>query len=200
MPSSLENLRSQLFFSPPVPTTDFSDKTVIVTGSNTGLGYEAAKHFIHLNASKVILAVRSLEKGEAAREKIIAAASSHISPERIEVWYVDLGIYRTVLEFCKRAEKLSRLDVLLLNAGIVALKFKILEDNESTITTNVVSPFLMLSLLLPKLQQTSACFKTLPHIVVVTSQMHEMAIFPPYKEGSLFSSINDEKTVKINDR
>jgi retinol dehydrogenase 12 len=48
----------------PVPTNDFSGKTVIVTGANVGLGLAAAQHFVRLNAQRVILGCRSLVKGE----------------------------------------------------------------------------------------------------------------------------------------
>ena len=48
----------QLFHRPEYPTADFSGKTIIVTGSNVGLGKEAVKHFVRLGAKKVIMAVR----------------------------------------------------------------------------------------------------------------------------------------------
>jgi hypothetical protein len=50
-------LFSQLFTSVPKPTDNYASNTVIVTGSNVGLGLEAARHFTRLGASKVILAV-----------------------------------------------------------------------------------------------------------------------------------------------
>lgn len=52
------------------PTTSFVGKTVIITGSNTGLGREAARHIARLGAETIILAVRSLRKGEAAKRDI----------------------------------------------------------------------------------------------------------------------------------
>lgn len=38
----------QLFVTPPVPSSDCSGKTIIVTGANVGLGKEAARHFVQL--------------------------------------------------------------------------------------------------------------------------------------------------------
>ena len=55
----LAMIRSQLFASLEYPTTSCEGKTIIVTGSNTGLGKEAARHFARLGADKVILAVRN---------------------------------------------------------------------------------------------------------------------------------------------
>ena len=50
---------------------DLSGKTIIVTGGNSGLGFESVKAFAEKGA-KVILASRSIEKGEAAKQKIIS--------------------------------------------------------------------------------------------------------------------------------
>src|SRR3569833_1802188 len=61
---------SHLCFTPPIPTHKFTGQTIIVTGSNTGMGLEAARHFVRLDASKVVLAVRSLSKGAAAKSSI----------------------------------------------------------------------------------------------------------------------------------
>jgi retinol dehydrogenase-12 len=51
---------------PPVAEGNLEGKTVIVTGSNIGLGFEACKHFARMNAGKVILACRDKGRGEAA--------------------------------------------------------------------------------------------------------------------------------------
>jgi retinol dehydrogenase-12 len=50
-------LRSQ-FAHLPYPTKKFTGQTIIVTSSNVGLGLEAARHFVRLDAAKVIIAVR----------------------------------------------------------------------------------------------------------------------------------------------
>ena len=57
---------------PPIYNTDFSGKTIIVTGANVGLGKEASKNFVRLNADTVVLAVHSIKKGEAAKAEIEA--------------------------------------------------------------------------------------------------------------------------------
>ncbi len=51
---------------PPVVKVDLSGKTVIVVGANTGIGYEAAKHFALMNPGRLIMACRSKERGQAA--------------------------------------------------------------------------------------------------------------------------------------
>lgn len=56
--------------APPVPlvTADLSGKIIMVTGSNTGLGFEAAKHFASMNPERLILACRNETKGQKAAE------------------------------------------------------------------------------------------------------------------------------------
>lgn len=59
-------LKDQFTEVPPVASVDLQGKTVIVTGANNGLGFEAAKHFGRMNPGKLILACRNKEKGEKA--------------------------------------------------------------------------------------------------------------------------------------
>ena len=162
MQSPITFLRSQLFSIPPYPTKKYTGQTIIVTGSNTGLGLEAARHFVRLDAAKVILAVRSLEKGEAAKKSIEESTGR---TGVAEVWQLDLAHYESVKDFAKRAQGLERLDILVENAGKVTFEYSMTEDNESTITTNVVSPILHSLLLLPKLRATGAKFNILPRYV-----------------------------------
>ena len=68
--SILNDVYTSLFHRPDFPADDFCGKTIIVTGSNVGLGKEAVKHFVRLNAEKVIVAVRSVAKGKAANGEI----------------------------------------------------------------------------------------------------------------------------------
>ncbi len=173
-------VRSQ-FTSLPLPTADFSGKTVIVTGANVGLGLEAARHFTRLHAARVILACRNVEKGEAAKADI---QSSTGVAAVVEVWQVDLGSFESVKEFCHRAEKLDRLDILAENAGFSIIGYSELEGHEATITINVISTFLMAVMLLPTLRRTAAQFNVTPHLVIVASDAHVFVIlslpfFPP---------------------
>lgn len=188
---------SQLLFTPPYPTKQFTGQTIIVTGANCGLGLEAARHFVRLDAEKVILAVRNLEKGEAANKSIEA---SEKKPGVVEVWQLDLASYDSVKKFAKRAEGLSRLDVMVQNAGIVTSKYTTTEDNESSLTTNVISPFLLGLLILPKLRETAVKLNVLPRLVFVASFVHFLTQFPEQKADNIFETLNDQKTANMADR
>lgn len=188
---------SQLFVRLPYPTHSFSGQTIIVTGSNTGLGREAARHFTRLGAAKVILAVRNLSKGEAAKESI---ESSTDRKGIVEVWQLDLGSYESVKDFAKKAEKLDRIDVLVENAGIARKSWSVMEDNEATITTNVVSTFLLGLLLLPKLREAGPKFNVTPHLAIVSSEVHCWTPFNERKSEKIFDALNDKETANMAGR
>ena len=187
----------QLFVYLPYPKHSYSGRTIIVTGSNTGLGLEAARHFTRLGAAKVILAVRTLSKGEAAKESIEQSTSRKAV---VEVWQLDLGSYESVKEFAKKAERLDRLDALVANAGIARSYWSTLEDNESTITTNVISTFLLSLLLLPKLRESGQKFNFTPHLAVTCSEVHAWSPFEERKREKIFDTLNDKETANMPDR
>ena len=112
-----------------MPTSDCSGKTIIVTGANTGLGKEAARHYVRLGAEKLIIACRSLEKGEAAKRDIEGTTKRS---GVIDVWLLDLGSYESVKAFAEKAKTLKRLDSIVENAGISTDKYQSLGGNEST--------------------------------------------------------------------
>lgn len=192
---------SQLFASLPSPTYDYTGKTVIVTGSNVGLGKEAARHFVRLGASTVILAVRSIEKGEAAMRDI---ESSTRKQGVVQVWQLDMSSYQSVLDFSAKASKeLNRIDVALLNAGVARSQWELAEGEESTITVNVNSTFLLALSLLPQLKETASKFNTRPNLTITASEVHAWAKFEERKapEGKIFETLSsNEKTGAIADR
>ncbi|TVY73226.1 Short chain dehydrogenase sol3 [Lachnellula suecica] len=189
-------LYSQLFVKLPSPTTDFSGQTVIVTGSNTGLGLEAARHLSRLNASLIILAVRNKTKGEAAKKTILASTGR--SDTSIEVWDLDMQSYDSIKSFCAKANGLSRLDGVIENAGIGTQYFKLVGGFESTITTNVIGTFLLAFGLLPKLRKSATEYKTQTKLSIVASDLHFIAKFPERHGKDVFASLNDEKKADMS--
>jgi len=179
---------SQFLYHPKLPTVDCSGKTVIVTGANIGLGKAAAGHFVSLNADKVIIACRSVEKGEAARAEILK--SSGRPESAIEVWPLDLSKYDSIREFAKRVTGLKRLDIVVENAGIQAGKFEQTNGHESTIAINVISTFLLAFMILPKLQETARTFKTAPTLTIVASDVHYLSPLSEQKSDTIIQGLD----------
>ncbi|KAI9880399.1 MAG: hypothetical protein M1830_003439 [Pleopsidium flavum] len=188
---------NQLVTKLPYPTKDFSGQTVIVTGANVGLGLEAARHFVRLGAEKVILGVRTISKGEAA-QKSIEASTGRLGV--LEVWQLDLSKYESVKRFAKKAEGLKRLDAVVENAGIVTIQYEVFEDNESTITVNVISTMLLALLILPKLRETARDHHVVPRLTIVTSEVHALAKFPEREKDNIFDTVNEKATAIMSDR
>lgn len=184
-----------------MPTASFKGKTVIVTGSNVGLGLEACRWLVRLGASQVILACRNVEKGKAAAKDIRATTSC--SPNVLQVWKLDMSSYDSVIAFAEKAKsELPRLDAVLANAGIATRTFGMTEDNEETITTNVVSLSLLAFLLRSKLHETSENFNTETHLTITASELYEVAKFQERNapEGKIFATLNDKSTANMADR
>ncbi|EDU44469.1 Short-chain dehydrogenase [Pyrenophora tritici-repentis] len=134
-------LYSQFFKTPLYPTSDFSGKTVIITGSNVGLGKEAARHYARLDASVLILAVRSLDKGLVAKQEI-TRTTGH---KNIKVWKLDMSDYTSIQSFVKRAEdELDRVDVFIANAGVVRSQYHEVNGHEEGIAVNVIATTLLM--------------------------------------------------------
>lgn len=194
----LNFIYSQLFVSLPYPSHDFSGQTVIVTGANVGLGLEAARHFTRLNAAKVILGVRNVENGNEAKKSIEASTKR---TGAVEVWQLDLSSYESVKQFVERAQGLSRLDVVLENAGLAGnLQFATPEGTEATITVNVISTFLLGLMILPKLRETATKFNVEPHLVIVSSEVHAFPKFEERHHAGFLARLSDKDSAKMQER
>jgi NAD(P)-dependent dehydrogenase (short-subunit alcohol dehydrogenase family) len=183
---------SQLFVRLPYPAGSYNGKTIIITGSNTGIGKEAARHFVRMGADRMILAVRNLEKGAAA--KLDIETTTRCAKDVIQIWKLDMASYASVQEFGRRVEaELDRVDIFIANAGIAPGKYTTAEDNEASITVNVVSTLLLAALVLPKLKATAAKFGTRPTLTITSSDVHGHTTLPQKfaPDGELFATIND---------
>lgn len=192
-------IRSQLFVSLLEPTASFKGQTVIVTGANGGIGLETARFIVSRGASRVILACRSLDKGKAAADDIRSTASCRT--EAVDVWHLDMCSYASILAFADKARaELTRLDTVVLNAGINNAVFRMAERDEETLTVNVVGAYLLAFLLYPKLHETSKSTGAVTHCTIVGSDTYEIGQLPERKiapQGKLFQTLSDEKTADM---
>jgi NAD(P)-dependent dehydrogenase (short-subunit alcohol dehydrogenase family) len=131
----------------------FAGRTVIVTGASGGLGEVTARELARVGAH-VILAVRSIEKGDAAAERMTGD---------LEVRRLDLQDLSSVRRF---ADDIDTVDVLVNNAGIMATDYTLTADGfERHIGTNHLGHFALTNLLLPKLTD---------RVVTVSSLLHNI--------------------------
>ncbi|KAH0343627.1 NAD(P)-binding protein, partial [Aureobasidium melanogenum] len=196
--SILRFLYSQFFVTPEYPKQSCKGQVYIVTGANVGLGFEASRHLVRLGADKVILACRNLEKGEAAAKNI------EESTKRIgvaEVWSLDLSSFESVKEFAKKVDTLPRIDAIIENAGMSTEKFKLFEGNESTITVNVISTFLLALLVLPALKRSSQKHNIQPRLTIVASEVHHWTDLPERKKGdSILDTLANPELSEMRER
>jgi len=171
----------------------FAGKNIIVTGSNIGLGYEAAVKFVALGASKVILGVRSVERGQHAQKQIEArTGKSGVT----EVWQVDMGDYDSIKAFAKRADTLDHLDIVVLNAGVYSVTYAQSKYGwEWMLQINTLSTVLLGLLLLPKLYSSKGTSFDKPVLEVVGSSRHVVAEINPDHDASenLLESFNHKE-------
>jgi len=142
-------------------------KNVIVTGASAGIGVESAR-VLAKNGANVFLAVRNVQKGEEAAELI---RKKH--PEsKLHVLQVDLSSLSSVRQFAENFNKLNiPLHVLLCNAGVMACPYEETVDGyESQLGTNHLGHFLLVNLLLPRLEEGAPS-----RVVCVSSAAHRLS-------------------------
>ncbi|KII91772.1 hypothetical protein PLICRDRAFT_105127 [Plicaturopsis crispa FD-325 SS-3] len=155
---------------PEVVQADLTGKTVMLIGANTGIGLEATIHFAKMKPARIIMACRSLEKGEAAIAKVQAATGY----KNAEVRLVDLDKSSSVVQFVTAFEEDGgRLDIVVANAALATQKYGVSSDGwENMLQVNLLSIALLSLLLLPILERTAKDHSTTPRLTVVASGAH----------------------------
>jgi len=143
---------------------DQSGRTAVVTGANSGIGFETARA-LAAKGARVVLACRSEEKGRDAERRLRAALPD--ADARLES--LDLGSLASVRRF---AEKLSaeegRIDLLVNNAGVMMPPYgKTADGFETQLGTNHLGHFALTGLLLPRVLATPKA-----RVVSVSSLAH----------------------------
>jgi NAD(P)-dependent dehydrogenase (short-subunit alcohol dehydrogenase family) len=127
---------------------DQTGRVVVITGANTGLGYETAAALAE-HGAHVVLAVRNLDKGKDAAARI-AAQSPHADVELQELDLTSLASIRSAAEQLRSAH--DRIDVLINNAGVMWTPKSITSDGfELQFGTNHLGHFAFTGLLLDRL-------------------------------------------------
>ncbi len=143
---------------------DLSNKTVLITGAGSGIGFETARALLTANA-EVVLAIRNLEKGEEAARTLREVTKN----ERVHLLEIDLGSLQSVRHAAQQfLSQWSQLHILVNNAGVMATPQEYTPDGfERQFGTNHLGHFLLTTLLLPALRAG-----TPSRVVVLSSSGH----------------------------
>ena len=185
-------LKTQFCAKPQLPpsTLDLSGKVAVVSGANSGLGFHCCRHLLKSGLSQLITAVRSIKKGEdAAKQLRLAYPKSNI-----EVWNLDMSSYDSVQAFARRAEQLPRLDIAILNAGLVKMDFTLnpKTGHEEMVQVNYLSTMLLAILLLPTLRAKSP--QGVPgRLTIVGSGTVHAVKFKNRNQQPLLAAFDDQK-------
>ena len=127
-------------------------RTVVVTGATSGLGRAAAAQLAGLGA-RVILVGRNPDKAEATRREIVAATGN----DDVVIALADLSLLADVRKLAQRLlEDEPRIHVLVNNAGVLLdRRTTTAEGNETTLATNLLAPYLLTGMLLPRLRESA---------------------------------------------
>lgn len=147
---------------------DLSNKVVIVTGANAGIGFETAKQ-LAVQKATVVLACRRPAEGESRKAEILAAhPASHIEVRKLDL--ADLSSVRTFAAGVLQAH--PKLFALVNNAGVMNTpKSRTADGFEMQIGVNHLGHFLLTNLLLDALKRGAPS-----RIVNVSSCFHDVAM------------------------
>ncbi|KAF4813140.1 Short-chain dehydrogenase TIC 32 [Colletotrichum siamense] len=159
-------------FNPATDIPSLCGKTIFVTGGNTGLGKQSIIDLARHDPAQIWLAARDLVKAEAAATEI----RSTVPAVPIILLKLDLSSVKSIKEAVATfSSTAKRLDILMLNAGIMAVPPGLTEEGyEIQFGTNHVGHALLTKLLLPLLVETAAKFEADVRVVVLSSHAHNM--------------------------
>lgn len=146
-------------------------KTILITGVSPGsLGDFYVQSIVKAEPACLILAGRSANKLEQCAREIHAESSDTI----IKTLEIDLSSLKSVRKAADQVngwEDVPSIDVLVNNAGIMAVEYQLSVDGfESHFATNHLGPFLFTNLIMKKVLKSTS-----PRVVMVTSDGHRLS-------------------------
>ncbi|KZT58639.1 NAD(P)-binding protein [Calocera cornea HHB12733] len=189
--------------------TTLSGLSVLITGSNVGLGYHAALLALQLGASPVYITTRTAAKGETARASLLAdPVVKEKNPKAvIKVYELEMTTWESVTGFANKfiADRKAAgegLDIAILNAGIANMDYELAPTgNEMVLQVNHYSTALLSVLLLPLLESSTNPAHT-ARLMIVTSGSHlstSLKANPP-QDINYLASLNEARGYQAMDR
>ncbi|KAK2608958.1 hypothetical protein QQS21_002534 [Conoideocrella luteorostrata] len=169
-------------FDPAKDIPSLEGKVILVTGGNNGLGKQSICEYAKHNPRQIWLAARNVAAAQAVVDEI-----HQLKPDAsVRVLELDLTSFASVKKAAQRfVTECDRLDILMLNAGIMAASPGLTENGyEIQFGTNHVGHALLTKLLLPTLERTAQSRADV-RVVVLSSRGHFLAP----REGIRFDSL-----------
>ena len=139
---------------------DLTNKLVVVTGANSGIGFETTLALARKHAS-VIMACRNLTKANQAKEKILEL----VEDAKLTIVQYDQGDLESIEHFCDVLKTSYQIDYLICNAGVYYPKkdYKTKDGFELTLGTNYIGVFYLVEHLKDYLESQEA------RVIITTS-------------------------------
>ncbi|KAE9403248.1 NAD(P)-binding protein [Gymnopus androsaceus JB14] len=185
----------------PLPAgLSYRGKTALVTGANSGLGYALATLLLRHDISFLILGVRTVEKGESTKARLLQEPTTKARKDAPEIVFytMDMLSAESVVEFSEQIlTQVPKLDIAILNAGIMPFTFtkSSFTENESSYQVNHLSTAMLAVYLLPLLKKSSAPGQP-THLTIIGSALQLSSTFlkkPIPDSISIQEYMNDPK-------
>lgn len=164
-------------------TSEAVTKTILITGANSGIGFELTKAFVSMN-HHVVMICRDKDRGESAKEKIL----QNYPDGNLDLVLGDLSSNKETKKLAiKLLKQYPAIDILIHNAGIWKMKRDLNEDGlEETFMVNYLSMFILNYYLLPNVMKSID-----PRIILINAGLYVNGTFDPDKTpyGLEFSKI-----------
>ena len=158
------------------------DKNIIVTGANSGIGFELSKHLLFLNAN-LIMACRNLKRAEDAKNELLKLYPN----SNIKIFIYDQASFDSINNFCNEIKDI-KVDFLVCNAGVYYPKKKMVtKDNfELTVGTNYFGETYLLDKLEKKLINDQTRVIIVSSLTAINSKMRPLTSINSLSRNSLY--------------
>ena len=164
---------TSIAFDPAKDIPSLQGKVILVTGGNEGLGKQAVFEYAKHNPKQIWLAARNVTRAQAVVDEV----HQTLPDSPVKVLKLDLTSFASIKKGAQEfVAESDRLDILMLNAGIMATAPGLTEDGyEVQFGTNHMGHALLTKLLLPTMQKTAEAADADVRVVSLSSAAHNRA-------------------------
>lgn len=169
------------------PNARAAGKVCVITGANSGIGYEAALGLAR-DGARIVMVCRNRQRGEAAHKRLVRIVNN----AQTDLMIADLSSLRQVRALAgDLSVAYPEIDVLVNNAGVYRARPEMSEEGfERTMAVNHLAHFLLTNLLFPPLRAGKA------RVITVTSGSHRLAKLKRKPLDEIIRSVGDYSGVQ----